>query len=127
MRLAHVALWTRDLEAAAAFWLDHFDAEVGPLYRSRRRDGFTSRFVTLPGDGTQIELMSGPFVADAVAADSLGWAHVAIAVGGPAEVDAFAARFGALGLLESGPRWTGDGFYETVVQTPDGTLIEVTM
>ena len=42
MRLTHVALWTRDLDAAAAFWRRTFGAEVGGLYESRNRPGFRS-------------------------------------------------------------------------------------
>ena len=126
MKLAHVALWTRDLGAAASFWRDHFGASVGDLYRSRRREGFVSRFVTLPGDGTQIELMSGPFVADPARPDGIGWAHVAFSLGSAEAVDATAARFEQLVLLVSAPRMTGDGFYEAVIRTPDGTPIEIT-
>ena len=43
MKLAHIALWTNDLDAAA-FWRDCFSAAIGALYRSRRQQGFTSRF-----------------------------------------------------------------------------------
>ena len=48
MRLAHVALWTRDLDAAAEFWREWFGAAIGDPYESRRRPGFVSRLATLP-------------------------------------------------------------------------------
>jgi lactoylglutathione lyase len=124
MKLAHIALWTKDVEAAAAFWRDYFDAEIGELYHSRRLPGFTSRFATLPG-GTQIELMSSPWIEDSAPRDRLGWAHVALSVGTVEAVDATAVRFAAAGLQVSAPRRTGDGYYEAVVQTPDGILIEI--
>lgn len=125
MRIAHTALWTRDLEAAAGFWRDLFGAEVGAPYVSRRRPGFVSRFVTLPG-GDAIELMTGPWVAPAAAAETVGWDHVAVSLGGAEAVDALAARCAAEGRLVSAPRTTGDGFYEAVVAMPDGTRIEIT-
>jgi lactoylglutathione lyase len=119
MKLAHVALWTNDLDAAA-FWRDYFSAAIGALYRSRRQQGFTSRFATLPG-GLQLELMAAPWVEGGAAQDRPGWAHVALSLEGVDAVDAAAVRFAAHGLLVWAPRRTGDGFYEAVVPTPEGT------
>jgi lactoylglutathione lyase len=126
MNVAHVALWTRDLNAAAAFWREHFGARIGEQYCSRRRPGFVSCFVTLPGGGAQIELMTAPWIADAAHADHTGWDHLAIALGSRAAVDAMALRCEACGLLVAAPRSTGDGFYEAVIAAPDGTRIEIT-
>ncbi len=126
MRIVHTALWTQDIEAAAAFWRDVFGAEVGELYESRRRFGFVSRFVSLPGSDCRIELMSGPWVAPTSAVEAVGWDHIAVSLGNAEAIDALAARCGALGCLVSGPRTTGDGFYEAVIAMPDGTRIEIT-
>ena len=125
MRLAHVALWTLDLDAAAAFWARTFDAEVGNLYESRNRPGFRSRFVRLK-DGGAIELMAGPWVEAVVPGERAGWDHVAVSLGSEAAVDALADRCRAEGCLLSGPRRTGDGFYEAVITAPDGTRVEIT-
>lgn len=124
MKLAHIALWTSDLEAAARFWRDYFEAGIGQRYESRNRPGFASRFATLPGSDLRIELMEGPWVAPPPG-EASGWAHVAFSVGSVAEVDRLAERFETDGLMVSAPRRTGDGFYEAVVRTPDGTLIEI--
>jgi lactoylglutathione lyase len=125
MRLAHVALWTLDLDAAAAFWRRYFDADVGDLYESRNRPGFRSRFVSLP-DGGAIELMAGPWVAAVAPDERVGWDHVAVSLGSKAAVDALAALCEADGCLLSAPRRTGDGFYEAVIAAPDGIRIEIT-
>ncbi|WP_370678007.1 VOC family protein [Pleomorphomonas sp. PLEO] len=125
MHLAHIALWTHDLDAAAAFWSDHFEAEVGDLYESRNRPGFRSRFVRLP-DGAAIELMAGPWVDAASPTERAGWDHIAISLGSETAVDALAARCDEEGCLLSGPRRTGDGFYEAVIAAPDGIRIEIT-
>ena len=125
MRLAHAALWTRDLDAVAAFWRRAFDAEVGDLYESRNRPGFRSRFIRLP-DGGAIELMTGPWVEASPPAERVGWDHVAVSLGSEAAVDELAARCKADRCLISGPRWTGDGFYEAVIAAPDGTRVEIT-
>lgn len=123
--IAHIALWTRDIEAAAGFWHNYFDAEVGDLYESRRRPGFVSRFLTLPGGGARVELMSLTGLEDAPPW-AVGWDHVAVSLGEQAAVDGLARRCAADGLLVSEPRMTGDGYYEAVVAMPDGTRIEVT-
>jgi len=126
MRLAHVALWTRDITTAAEFWRKYFNAEVGPLYHSARRPGFTSCFIRLTPDSLQIELMTGPWVAARAADECLGWDHIAVSLGDADAVDAFAERCAANGILLSGPRRTGDGFYEAVIVAPDGTRVEIT-
>ena len=124
MKLAHVALWTSDLDGTAGFWKEYFGAEIGEKYTSRNRPGFTSRFVTLPGNDIRVELMEGPWVAPNPGEVS-GWAHIAYSVGSVKAVDDVAERFRHAGLLVSAPRRTGDGYYEAVVRTPDGTLIEL--
>lgn len=60
-------------------------------------------------------------------AESLGYAHIAIAVGDKQAVDKYAERFVKDGYpLLNGPRTTGDGYYEAVIQDPEGNLIELT-
>jgi lactoylglutathione lyase len=126
MHLAHIALWTRDLDAAAAFWRQYFDATVGEPYHSQRRPGFISRFVTLSDGKTKIELMTIPGLANPPATDAIGWDHIALSLGSTAAVDALATRCAAAGCLLSPPRTTGDGFYEAVLSTPDGIRVEIT-
>ena len=128
MRIDHVALWTADLEASARFWSEHFGAQVGSRYESTGRLGFASRFVTLPGGGATVELMTGPWVRSIPESDDerQGWAHVAVSVGSVDRVRELAARFMAAGLLVSPPRTTGDGFYEAIARAPDGTLVDIT-
>ncbi|MBN8951290.1 MULTISPECIES: glyoxalase/bleomycin resistance/extradiol dioxygenase family protein [unclassified Rhizobium] len=126
MRIAHTALWTRDIDATAAFWTKYFGASVGAPYHSQRRRGFTSRFVQLPEGPAQIELMTGPWLATDPYGERIGWDHVAISLGSKAAVDALAERCKTDGCLKSPPRMTGDGFYEAVIVMPDGTPIEVT-
>jgi uncharacterized protein GlcG (DUF336 family)/catechol 2,3-dioxygenase-like lactoylglutathione lyase family enzyme len=125
--LAHVALWTRDLDSAAKFWRRYFGATPSASYRSVRRLGFESIFVRLP-QGPQIELMTGPWIGEGVKeTERAGWAHVAISVGSKENVRSIAESLSEAGLLVSEPRLTGDGFYEALAKTPDGALVEVTI
>ncbi|WP_113632966.1 VOC family protein [Pectobacterium peruviense] len=126
MKVAHVALWTADLVAQAAFWQEFFAAQVGEKYVSRNRPGFESHFVQL-SEGASIELMTLPVLAEAFTnKEGCGWAHVAISVGSKADVEALASKAAERGILVASPRMTGDGFYEAIVSDPDGNLIEIT-
>jgi lactoylglutathione lyase len=124
-RIEHVALWVRDLDAVAAFYARWFGARVGDRYENPRK-GFASRFLEF-GDGARLEIMTRGGVDARGAAEQLGFAHVAIAVGDEAAVDTLAANFRNAGItLADGPRRTGDGYYECVVCDPEGNRVEVT-
>ena len=134
-RIAHVALWTRDAEALERlrdFYERHFGASAGDLYRSARQPGFTSYFLSF-ASGAQLELMTLPDGAASVdaapgaSAPRPGYAHVALSLGSAAAVDALTARLGAEGVrVLSPPRWTGDGYYESVIADPAGNVVEIT-
>jgi lactoylglutathione lyase len=124
-RIEHLALWVRDIDAVAAFYARWFGARVGERYENPRK-GFASRFLEF-GDGARLEIMTRTGVGGRAAAEQLGFAHVAIAVGDEAAVDELAANFRAAGIaLVDGPRRTGDGYYECVVCDPEGNRVEVT-
>ncbi|CDZ34457.1 VOC family protein [Neorhizobium galegae] len=125
MKLAHVALWTTDLDRLVAFFEDMFAATASPLYESRRRIGFSSKFLTL-SEGATIEIMSGPWIAPETPGERAGYAHMAISLGSRQAVDDMAAKAAAMGILVSPARMTGDGFYEAVISDPDGNPVEIT-
>ncbi|HKH93849.1 MAG TPA: VOC family protein [Gemmatimonadaceae bacterium] len=136
-RIAHVALWTRDLERLERlreFYERHFGARASAPYRSARRPGFVSYFVSF-ASGAQLELMTlpsdvateAPHARAAADEPRCGYAHIALSLGSAGSVDALTARLAAAGVpVLSAPRWTGDGFYESVVADPDGNVVELT-
>lgn len=130
MHIEHVALWTPDpasLERLRTFYATYFGARAGERYESRRRPGFASYFLRFPDGGARLELMTVPGLGDAPPGEVRGYAHLAIALGSAAAVDALASRFAADGItVASGPRHTGDGYYEAVVHDPDGNVVEFT-
>ncbi|WP_263798243.1 VOC family protein [Klebsiella oxytoca] len=125
MKIAHIALWTRQLEQQARFWVAFFDGEINEKYCSQTNPGFESFFVRI-GDDIAIELMTKPGLT-ALTADNnhTGWVHLAITVGGTENVDRLAKRAAEQDILISAPRTTGDGYYEAVIKDPDGNLIEI--
>jgi lactoylglutathione lyase len=124
MRIEHVALWARDLDALTEFYARWFGARVGPRYENPRK-GFASRFLEFSG-GARLEVMTRAGIDTRAAQEQLGLAHIAIAVGDEAAVDALAAKFTSAGVaVIDGPRRTGDGYYECVVCDPEGNRVEI--
>ena len=124
VRIEHVGVWVADIDRVAEFYAKYFDAQVGNLYRNPGK-GFESRFLTFAG-GARLEVMTRQDVTGRAANEQLGLAHVALSVGDEATVDALAARLRADGVTpDSGPRRTGDGYYECVVRDPEGNRVEI--
>jgi lactoylglutathione lyase len=124
VHIEHIGLWVRDLDSTAAFYTKYFGARAGNLYRNPRK-GFESRFLEF-GSGARLEIMTRMDVSARSDVELLGLAHVAIVVGDDAAVDALAARLRADGVqIDSGPRRTGDGYYECVARDPEGNRVEL--
>lgn len=127
MHITHLALWVRDLEGMRDFYVTHLGATAGNIYVNPQR-GFRSCFVSFT-HGARLELMTVPELTDRQPGSTpAGYAHIALAVDSEAEVDALTARFAERGFPPvSGPRRTGDGYYESVIEDPEGNLIEITV
>jgi len=128
-RIAHVALWTRDVERIRDFYVRHFGARAGEPYRNPAR-GFDSCFLEFEG-GARLEIMRTTQLELAEArpgAQRHGLTHIAVGVGSEARVDSLTGELRAAGFpVVDGPRRTGDGYYESVVLDPDGNRIEITV
>ncbi|GAB2024644.1 VOC family protein [Lactovum odontotermitis] len=124
MYIEHIAVYAQDIEKMKEFYEKYFAAGSTELYHNKKT-GFKSYFLTFDS-GSRLELTTKQFLSPRIA-ESLGYTHLAIAVGDKAAVEQYAERLVADGFpLLSGPRTTGDGYYEAVVQDPEGNLIELT-
>ncbi len=124
MKIEHVALWVTDLELVKAFYEKYFEAKAGDRYHNPKTR-FSSYFLSFD-EGSRLELTNKKHLSPRIA-DALGYGHIALAVGGKEAVDEKTALLVADGFpLLSGPRTTGDGYYESVVQDPEGNLVEIT-
>lgn len=126
MKLHHTALYVNDLEGAKLFFITYFGAEANEKYHNPRT-GLQTYFLTFP-DGGRLEIMNRPEVRP-VSFDPYrhGFIHVAFSVGSSEEVDTLTSRLAADGYeVTSGPRTTGDGYYESCVRAFEDILIEIT-
>ena len=126
MKIEHVALYVNDLEAARDFFVTYLDGKPNSGYHNPRTD-FRSYFITFDG-GARLELMTKPSLADQEKLlNRTGYAHIAFSVGSRGKVDELTARLQAGGYdVVSGPRTTGDGYYESCVVVVEGNQIEIT-
>ena len=126
MRIEHTALYVQNLERARDFCETYFHAEAGKQYQNAVT-GFCSYFLTFPDGGGRLELMTRPGLNKCTAAAPLsGWAHIAVSTGSREKVDAVTARLKADGYrVVSGPRTTGDGYYESCVLDAENNIWEI--
>lgn len=128
MKIDHVALFCRDLEAMRQFFLDYFEAVSNEQYHNPRT-GLRTYILTFPNGGARLEVMSRPDTIDAdPSKPHIGFIHVSFAVGSKEAVDAKTIELRDAGYqVISGPRTTGDGYYESCILGPEGIQIEITI
>ena len=126
MRIEHAAMYVNDLEKAKDFFVKYFGAVPNEGYHNKNTD-FRSYFLSFD-EGARLEIMTRPSMDDAEkTAARTGLIHLAFGVGSEEKVDELTARLKADGYeVLSGPRTTGDGYYESCVVGIEGNQIEIT-
>ncbi|PWT98049.1 MAG: glyoxalase [Bacteroidetes bacterium] len=129
MKIEHIAMWVRNLEAMKDFYTTYFGAIANEKY-SNPKKLFESYFLKFD-DGARLEIMKMPTIPDStndVYSQSMGLIHFAISVGSRENVDALTDRLRQDGYeVVDGPRQTGDGYYESVILDPEQNRIEITI
>ncbi|NEG70073.1 VOC family protein [Bifidobacterium choloepi] len=126
MHIEHVGVFVGDLERGTRFFETYFGGVRGERYENPRT-GFSSYFLTFDS-GARLEVSHNDAVNGAVDDSALGYAHVAFSVGSRHAVDELTERLRSDGyVVASGPRVTGDGYYESVVLDADGNHVEITV
>lgn len=127
MRIEHIAMYVNDLERAKNFFCGYFGAVPGSDYHNKNT-GFRSCFLSF-SDGARLEIMNRPDMADGEKDPvRTGFAHIAFSVGSREKVDEITAQLRADGyVVMSGPRTTGDGYYESCIVDIEKNQIEITV
>lgn len=125
MHIDHIALWTNNLERMKSFYLTYFECTSNEKYVNEAKK-YASYFITFQS-GTRIELMTRTDINEKTYHQMLGYAHIAINMGSEEKVNELTKKMQASGIdVESQPRTTGDGYYESVIRDPEGNRIELT-
>lgn len=127
MRIEHVAMYVNDLEAARDFFIKYLGASSNDGYHNQKT-GFRSYFLSF-SDGACLEIMNKPQMDDAEKTLArTGLIHIAFSVGSRERVDELTEELKRDGYeVVSGPRTTGDGYYESCVIGIEGNQIEITV
>ncbi|MBC1649471.1 glyoxalase/bleomycin resistance/extradiol dioxygenase family protein [Listeria booriae] len=125
MKIEHVAIWVADIERAKDFYTRYFEGVANDKYVNETK-GFASYFITYPSSA-RLEVMTRIDVTAQKETAMLGWAHIAFSLGSKERVDSLTKELEEAGYtLESGPRTTGDGYYESVILDSEGNQVEIT-
>lgn len=127
MKVEHIALYVNDLEAAKNFFIKYFNASSNKIYHNPTTN-FRSYFLSFD-NGARLELMNKPEMLDLPKDfNRSGYAHIAFSVGSKEKVDLLTKRLRDEGYeIISGPRTTGDGYYESSVVGIEQNQIEITV
>lgn len=127
MKIEHIAMYVSNLEKAKSFFSTYFGAVSNDGYHNPKT-GFQSCFLTFE-DGARLEIMNRP-ECNGINKDPYryGYAHIAFSVGSSEKVDALTKQLQDSGFeVTSGPRTTGDGYYESCILDFEGNIIEITV
>lgn len=129
MRIEHIAIWVKDLEQMKDFYCKYFNAVAGKKYVNPKKK-FESYFLKFE-EGGRLELMNMPDIpanANNEYKQFTGLIHFAMSAGDEKRVNELTKQLVIDGFeLLDGPRWTGDGYYESVVLDPEKNRIEITI
>ena len=122
-----MAMYVEDLEKAKEFFVKYLGGRANELYHNKKTD-FRSYFISFE-DGARLEIMNKPQMEDAGKGISrTGYIHLAFSVGSKEKVDGLTEFLRNDGYeVLSGPRTTGDGYYESCILGIEGNQIEITV
>ena len=123
MKIEHIALYVNDLEKTRNFFMKYLGAKSNEGYHNLKIN-FRSYFLSFD-DGARLEIMNKSEMHDLPKELArTGYAHIAFSVGSKEKVDALTVELKTAGYeVISGPRTTGDGYYESCIVAIEGNQI----
>lgn len=127
MKIEHIAMYVVDLEKAKEFFTEFLEGKANSGYHNVKT-GFRSYFITFD-DGARLEIMTKPEMHDDEKEMArTGYIHIAFSVGSEEKVNELTSKLKKSGYeVVSGPRTTGDGYYESCIVGIEGNQIEITV
>lgn len=127
MKIEHIAMYVNDIEETKEFFIKYLKAKANNGYYNPNTD-FKSYFLSFD-DGARLEIMNRPGMNDDKKSISrTGYIHIAFSVGSKEKVDLITEQLKTDGYqVISGPRTTGDGYYESCIIGIEGNQIEITV
>lgn len=127
MHIEHIAMYVNELEKAKEFFVKYFNATPNEGYHNKTSD-FCSYFLSFD-DGARLEIMNKPKMEDVEKTSTrTGYIHIAFSLGSKEAVDELTVKIKNDGYeVISGPRITGDGYYESCIIGIEGNQIEITV
>lgn len=127
MHIEHIAMYVKDLESTKEFFVKYFNASPNEGYHNKTTD-FQSYFLSFD-DGARLEIMQKPEMEDGIKGlAQTGYIHIAFSLGSKSAVDKLTEIMKNDGYdVLSGPRITGDGYYESCIGGIEGNQIEITV
>ncbi len=127
MKIEHIAMYVNNLDAARDFFVKYLGGTSNNGYHNKNT-GFRSYFLTFE-DGARLEIMNKPGMIDMdKPINRTGLIHIAFSVGSKEKVDELTEELKKDGFeVLSGPRTTGDGYYESCIVGIEGNQIEITI
>ena len=128
MKIDHVALYCLDLEGMKEFFIRYFNGVPNDMYHNPKT-GLKTYILSFDDSDARLELMTRPEVE--VVKENIyrqGYIHLSFSVGSKESVDNLTKELNEDGYqVLSGPRTTGDGYYESCIVGPEKILIEITV
>ena len=126
MKIEHIAMYVNDLQVARDFFVKYLGGKSNDGYHNKTTD-FRSYFISFD-DGARLELMNKPGLSDLdKPLNRTGYIHIAFSVGSKEAVDDLTKRLKDDGFeVVSGPRTTGDSYYESCIIGIEDNQVEIT-
>lgn len=125
MFIDHVAIYVNDLEKTKEFFEKFFNANSNEMYHNKNT-GLKTYFLSFE-NGARLEIMTRPNMKESEKElIQTGLIHLAFKVGSKEKVDILTEKLAQAGYkVLSGPRTTGDGYYESCILGPENNQIEI--
>lgn len=132
MKIDHIAIYVENLEATKEFFIKYFNATANNLYHNPKtlyhnpKTELSTYFLSFE-DNTRLEIMSRPnMIKTEFNLYRQGFIHLSFSLGNKEKVNELTARLKNDGYkILSGPRTTGDGYYESYVLGPENNILEL--